>query len=159
MRYQMKQKLFSWADRFAIRDEAGDEVAAVDGKAFSWSNQLTFTDRDGNELASIQQKLLSWGPTYEIYRGGELAAVVKKKQWSFSPTFIIDVPGPDDLTAKGNWSDMEYTFTRGDQEVAVVSRQWFAAGDSYGVEIADGEDAILILAATVVIDMVHQDER
>lgn len=54
---------------------------------------------------------------------------------------------------------LEYTFTRGGVDVATVLKQWFAMTDSYGVDIADGEDAILILPATVVIDMVHHDER
>ncbi len=31
--------------------------------------------------------------------------------------------------------------------------------DTYGVEIADGEDDILILASTVVIDMVCHDGK
>ena len=35
MRYVMKQKLFSWGDDFVIKDENGNEVFFVDGKAFS----------------------------------------------------------------------------------------------------------------------------
>jgi len=55
---------------------------------------------------------------------------------------------------------MEYTFTRCGKVVATVSKQWFAWTDTYGVDIADGEDDVLILASTVVIDMVcHGDKR
>lgn len=44
--------------------------------------------------------------------------------------------------------------------VATVSKQWFAWTDTYGVEIASGEDDVLILASTVVIDMAcHEDQR
>ena len=44
--------------------------------------------------------------------------------------------------------------------MADVSKQWFSLTDTYGVEIADGEDDVLILASTVVIDMVcHGDHR
>ncbi|MDB6108639.1 MAG: hypothetical protein JWR69_389, partial [Pedosphaera sp.] len=32
MRYVMKQKLFSWGDDFAIKDEAGPDKFFVDGK-------------------------------------------------------------------------------------------------------------------------------
>ena len=40
-----------------------------------------------------------------------------------------------------------------------MSKRWFAFSDTYGVEVADGEDDILILASTVVIDMAcHQDK-
>jgi uncharacterized protein YxjI len=158
MRYQMKQKVWSWGDRFAIKNEHGQDVAFIDGKVFSIGDQLTFTDAAGNELAAIRQKVMSWGPTYEIYRGGELAAVVKQKLWAMKPTFTVDVPGPDDLTARGNWTAMEYSFERGGVEVARVSKAWFAWADTYGVEVVDTEDAVLILAATVVIDLVSSAE-
>jgi uncharacterized protein YxjI len=161
MRYLMKQKLFCLGDDFTIKNDRGEDVFFVDGKVFSIGDNLSFQDMNGNELAFISQKLLAWGPTYEIYRGDELAAVVKKELFTFFHCkFTVDVPGPDDLEAEGNFSDHEYTFTRSGQPVAQVSKQWFSLSDTYGVEITDGEDDILILASTVVIDMVcHGDKK
>jgi uncharacterized protein YxjI len=64
------------------------------------------------------------------------------------------------LEAEGNFLDHEYRFTRGGRIVATVSKQWFSWTDTYGVEVADGEDAVLLLASTVVIDMVcHGDDQ
>lgn len=160
MKYLMKQKLFCWGDDFAIKNEAGEDAFFVDGKAFSFGDKLSFQDMAGNELAFIRQKLLAWGPTYEIHRGGELAAVVKKQLFTFFRCkFTVDVPGPDDLEATGSFLDQEYTFARGSQTVAEVSKRWFSWSDTYGVDIADGEDDVLILASTVVIDMVCHDEH
>jgi uncharacterized protein YxjI len=155
MRFVMKQKLFSWGDDFYIKDEDGQDIFFVDGKAFSLGDQLSFQDLSGNELAFIKQKLLSWGPTYEIYRAGQLYAVVKKSFFSFlSYKFTVDVPGPDDLEAQGDFLDHEYSFNRSGNMVAEISKRWFSWTDTYGVDIVDGEDTILILACTVVIDMV-----
>src|SRR5512141_509906 len=161
MRYLMKQKLFSWGDDFTIKNEAREDVFFVDGKAFSIGNKLLFQDMQKNELAFIRQKLLSWGPTYEITRNGELAAVVKKHLFTFFKCkFTVDVPGPDDLEAQGNFLDMEYTFTRAGQVVAEVSKRWFSWTDTYGVDVREDEDDVLILASTVVIDMVcHADRK
>jgi len=161
MRYVMKQKLFSWGDDFRIKNESGADVFFVDGRAFSIGNKLSFQDLNGNELAFIRQKLLSWGPTYEITRGDELLAVVKKHLFTlFRCKFTVDVPGPDDLEAQGSFLDMEYSFERGGRTVARVSKKWFSWSDSYGVDINDGEDAVLILASTVVIDMIcHADSK
>jgi uncharacterized protein YxjI len=161
MRYVMKQKLFSFGDDFTIKDENGQDVFFVDGKVFSFGDKLSFQDMAGNELVFISQKLLSWGPTYEIYRGSQLAAVVKKSLFTFfNCKFTVDVPGPDDLEAEGDFLDHEYSFTRGGQTVASVSKQWFSWTDTYGVEIAEGQDDILILASTVVIDMAcHGDSK
>src|SRR4051812_34434348 len=161
MRYVMKQKLFAWGDDFRIQNEAGQEMFFVDGRAFSLGNKLSFQDMAQHELAFIQQKLLSWGPTYEIHRNGQLAAVVKKQLFTFfNCRFTVDVPGPDDLEATGNFLDQEYEFSRGSTTVAAVSKKWFAWSDTYGVDIADGEDDVLILASTAVIDMVcHGDQK
>jgi len=64
----MKQKLWSLADNFTIKNDAGEDVATVEGKTWSIGDKLTFFDALGNERAFIQQKLFTWGPTYEIYR-------------------------------------------------------------------------------------------
>lgn len=156
----MKQKLFSFGDDFRIRDEAGKDVYFVDGKAFSIGNKLSLQDMAGNELAFIKQKILNWSPTYEIWRGGELAAVVKKKLFALlHHRFSVDVPGPDDLEATGDFLDHEYSFRRGDRVVATVSKRWFALGDTYGIEIEDDEDPVLILASAVVVDEAcHPDD-
>lgn len=157
----MKEKIFSFGDDFAIRDEAGRDAYYVDGRAFSFGDKLSVKDASGNEQAFVRQKLLSWGPTYEIYRGGNLVAVVKKELFTFfRARFTVDVPGPDDLEAQGNFLDMEYTFERHGRRVATVSKRFFSFADTYGIDIADGEDDVLILASAVVIDLVcHPDKK
>lgn len=161
MRYVMKQKLLSFGDDYYIRDEQDRDVYYVDGKAFSIGQQLSLQDLSGAELAAIKQKIFNFAPTYEIYRNGEQAAVVKKELFTFFHcTFTVDVPGPDDLRAEGDFSDHEYSFTRGGNVVATVSKQWFSFADTYGIEIADGEDDVLILASAVVVDeCCHPDNR
>ena len=161
MRYVMKQKFWSWGDDFTIRDENGHDVFLVDGRAFSWGDKLSFRDMSGNEVAFIRQKLLSWGATYEIEVHGQMVAVVKKHLFTFLRCkFTVDVPGPDDLEAQGNFLDHEYIFERSGQAVAEVSKKWFSWTDTYGVDIAAGQNEVLILATAVVIDMVcHQESK
>ena len=164
MRYVMKQKLLAWGDDFTIRDENGQDRFFVDGKALSFGDKLSFQNMQGHELAFVNQKLLSWGPTYEIWRAGQLTAVVKKHLWTMLKyRFTIDVnadgPGPEDLEIEGDFWAHEYAFTRGGRPVAQVSKQWFAWADTFGVSVGEGEDDVLILAATVVVDLVLQHDR
>src|SRR6476469_10095220 len=162
MRYVMKQKLLSWGDDFRVKNEAGQDVFFVDGRAFSIGNKLSFQDLNGNELAFIRQKLLSWGPTYEIYRGGQLVAVMKQKLFTFLRyKFTVDetaTPQPVELEIAGDFWAHEYQFARNGVPVAMLSKRWFAWADTYGVDVSDAEDPVLILACTVVVDMVS-DER
>ena len=98
MRYVMSQKFFSLADSFTIRDENERDVFLVKGKVFSFGDKLSFQDVDGNELVYIDQRLLNWSPTYELWGGADLLAVVKREFFSFiHHRFTVDVPGPDDL--------------------------------------------------------------
>ena len=161
MRDVMKQRLFSWGDDFFIKDEDDRDVFFVDGQAFTFGDQLSFQDLSGNELAFIKQRVFSWGPTYEIYKGDDLYATVKKELFTFfNCRFTVDAPGPDDLEAEGDFLDHEYVFSRDGDTVATVSKQWFTLSATYGVDIAKDEDDVLILASTVVIDMAcHGDKK
>jgi uncharacterized protein YxjI len=160
MRYVMKQQIFCFGDDYVIKDEAGRDRFIVDGRAFSLGDKLSFMDMQGRELAFIRQKLLSLGPSYEIYYANDLAAVVSKHLFTFlSAKFSVDVPGPDDLEAGGDFLDHEYQFTRSGHAVATVSKQWFSWSDTYGVDVAPGEDDVLILASTVVIDLCCHGNR
>jgi uncharacterized protein YxjI len=161
MRYQMKQAWFSLGGDYVIHNAAAEPVYQIDGRVLALGDQLAFRDMAGNELAFISQQLLSWGPTYEIRRNHEVAAVVKKSLFTFLRCeFTVDVPGPNDLTAEGDFWEHEYTFTRGGQPVARVSKEFFAWTDTYGIDVAEGEDDVLILASAVVIDLCcHQEHE
>jgi uncharacterized protein YxjI len=154
MRYPLRKNLFSLGDKFVIRNENGEEVFFVNGEVFSVGHKLFFQDLKGNELIYISQKLLSWGPTYELYRGEEHVATIQKELFTFFRcTFGIHIDARGDLEAAGDLSDHEYTVSSNGAPVAQICKQWFSWADTYGVEVADGEDPVLLLASTVVIDM------
>jgi uncharacterized protein YxjI len=161
MRYVMRERMLSLGDDFTIKNSDGDDVFYVDGKAFSLRNKLSFKDMSGRELARIEQKLLSIGPQYEIIRGDQTVAVVKKKLFTLlRARFTVDVPGPNDLEAHGDFLDHEYSFERNGREVARVSKRWISLSDAYVVDVNEGEDDVVILATAVVIDLVsHPDEE
>ena len=161
MRYIMRERILSWGNDFTIKDADGRDVYYIDGKVFSFGDKLSFRDMVGNELVLIDQKLLSLGAQYEIVRGTATVAVVKKHLFTpFRARFTVDVPGPDDLEAKGDFLDHEYAFERDGREVARVSKKWFSVTDTYAVDIDAGEDDVLILASAVVIDLVsHPDQK
>jgi hypothetical protein len=66
--------------------------------------------------------------------------------------FAIDIADGADMKAHGNVFDHEYEIERDGDTVATISKKWFRVRDSYGVDIAAGEDTPLILAITVAID-------
>jgi uncharacterized protein YxjI len=85
---------------------------------------------------------------------------VKKKLFTLlRHRFFVDVPGPNDLEAKGDFFEHEYEFLLQDRPVAQVSKRWIALTDSYAININGGVDDVLILACAVVIDLVCHENR
>jgi uncharacterized protein YxjI len=159
MRYILKQKLFSIGGDFMIKDAQGNDVFFVDGKAISLGRRLVIKDMRGETEATIQQHLVSLVPAYEISRRGKPSATISKR--FFSPIFDrlkVDLPGWDDIEVHGDLFNHEYTFSRQGHAVAQVSKAWISLVDSYGIDIADQEDDVLILASAVVIDEILDDE-
>jgi len=153
MRYQLKRRLFSIPERYMIQNDLGEDVAYVMGE-WSLRPELLVMDVRGKELARIHKVPFSMPGTFEIYRDGYLSAVIYREAvWTNKGSFTIDVPGTDDYTAEGDFTGHEYFLVRHGKAVAQISRQWFTMADTYGVEMLNAEDAILVLAATVVIDI------
>ena len=162
-RYVLRQSVIALASRYVVRDEEGRERWKIDGQLFSIGRKLAIQGPDGTEEAFIAEKVLSIGPTFEIRRpdrNGRVAAVVKKHLFTFFHCELtVDVPGPDDLLAEGDFLDHEYAFVRGERPVAHVSKRWFTLADTYGLDMSAGEDDVLLVAATVVIDQCCHEKR
>jgi uncharacterized protein YxjI len=71
--------------------------------------------------------------------------------------FSVDVRGGDDLDVHGNIVDHEYTIEQGREKVAEVSKRWFRVRDTYGIEIAPGQDEPLLLAVAACLDRMTHD--
>jgi uncharacterized protein YxjI len=66
--------------------------------------------------------------------------------------YAVDV-GSAVLTVQGNVLEQDYTIRQGRRTVAAVSRAWAGASEAYGVEVAPGQDDVLILAVTVCLTL------
>jgi len=156
-KYRMREKVFAIGDDFWIENEGGERVFKVDGKALRIRQTFVLEDPSGAELFSIQEKKLSVRDKMEIERDGHTVATVKKALVSpLRDRFSIDVEGGEDLDAHGNVVDHEYKIERGGDQVAEVSKRWFRVRETYGIEIAPGQDDALILAVTVCIDQMRR---
>jgi uncharacterized protein YxjI len=158
--YLIRERLFRLTEESDITDEHSQPVLHVAGKIFSLRNRLVLRNPEGREVAQVQRKLAAMRPTYQISIGGEEAAEVRKHSFvPFGDRFTIDVPGPDDLEMTGDLADHEFTIRRGDQTMATVSKRWFSMRDTYAVDIAKGENDVLILASVLALDLAEDQER
>ena len=152
-RYQMREKLFSVGDDFWIETESGERAFKVNGKALRVRSTFILESPSGEELLKVQEKKLRVRDTMEIERDGETVATIKKALITpLRDRFAIELEDGGELSAKGNIVDHEYEIERDGDTVAEVSKRWFRIRDTYGIEIAPGENDPLILAATACID-------
>jgi uncharacterized protein YxjI len=161
-RYKIRQKLFSIGDDFWIEDQKGRRVFKVDGKALRLRKTLIFEDMHGNKLCQIQERWLPIKETMAIDGpdGKQMAVVKKALITPFRDKWDVKVNDGPDLDVQGNIFDLEYSIKQGWNKVAQVSKKWFRLTDTYGVEIDDGQNDILILAIAVAIDMMaHDDDK
>ena len=152
-KYRMREKMFAIGDDFWIENEEGERAFKVDGKALRIRDTFVLEDASGAELYKIQEKKLTIRDKMEIERGDATVATIKKALVSpLRDRFSIEVEGGEDMEAKGNIVDHEYKIERGGEKVAEVSKRWFRIRDTYGIEIAEGQEQALLLAVTVCID-------
>jgi uncharacterized protein YxjI len=156
-RYTMREKLFAIGDDFWIETGDGERAFKVNGKALRLRSTFVLESPGGEELFTIQEKKLSVRDKMEIERDGRTVATIKKALINpLRERYSIEVPGGTDLEAKGNIVDHEYEFKRDGDKIAEVSKRWFRVRDSYGIEVAPGQDDALILACTVCIDQMSR---
>jgi uncharacterized protein YxjI len=154
----MRQKLISIGEDYTIEDERGQPAYRVDGKVMRIRETFVLEDMAGHEVATIREKKLAIRDSMAILRGGKTVATVKKALIApFGDRFIVDVEGGDDLKVKGDLLDHDYEISRDGKRVAEVSKKWFAIRDTYGIDVADGEDDALILAVAVALDEMAHD--
>lgn len=152
-RYQMREKLFAIGDDFWVETEGGQRAFKVDGRALRIRSTFILESPAGEELFKIQERKLRVRDTMDIERGGDTVATIKKALVSpLRDRFTIELEDGGELSAKGNIVDHEYEIERDGEKIAEVSKRWFRIRDTYGIDIAPGENDALIVAAVVCID-------
>ena len=149
MKLLIEQEIFSWKDRFAVRDEAGSDRYYVTGELFSWGKKLHVCDKSGREVAYIEQQLFTFRPRYAVYARGTLIGEVVKEFSFFTPRYTVEGA---DWDVEGDFWAHDYTVSRGGREVASIQKEWFTWGDCYALDIRDPADEIQALALVLAID-------
>jgi uncharacterized protein YxjI len=158
--YVIRERMFGLGEDSDITDGAGQPVLHVDGKVLSLHNRLILRDQAGRQVGQLHRKLAALRPAYEIDLGGTDVAEVRKHLFTpFGERFTIDVPGPDDMQIRGDLFSHEFTIDRDGQVVATVSKRWLTVTASYAVEVAPGEDDLLILASVLALDLAIDAEH
>ena len=79
MKLYIKEKVFSWGDKFYVKDALGNDRYVVEGEVFTLGKKLHVYDRLNREVAFIRQKLWTFLPRYMVsVEGTDVAEIVKE---------------------------------------------------------------------------------
>jgi uncharacterized protein YxjI len=161
MRYLVRERLFDFKEDFWVTDERGDRVFYARSKLVSLHHTLVLEDARGHKLASIKHKLLTFLDSMNIEHDGRVVATVHRAV--FSPLHhrsIIELHDEGTkLEAVGNIIDKDFEIRYGRHAVARISRKWFRLRDTYGVDVAPGQNDALMIAIAICLDRIHHDEQ
>ena len=156
MKLYIKQKVFSWADKFTVWDEYGNEKYYVEGEFFSWGKKLHVYNTMGTEVAFIQQKVWSFLPQFNVFvNGNQVAEIVKEFTFLF-PKYSIKGLGWD---IQGSFLAHDYEIMRNGFPIVSIRKEWMTWGDCYELDISNPNDEIVALAVVLTIDCVMAAEK
>jgi len=158
MRFYIKQKVFSFKDKFRVMDETQKELYSVEGKFISIQNKLQLLNMDGSQVLNAQKKLFKLFPRYDIYtpHNDHLATIQKK--FSIRPKFLVTV-GNEELQVEGSFFAHSFGVMRGGQEVASIHKKVISWGDTYEIDVHDELNTELYLFIVIIIDQVIHEQK
>ena len=156
MKLYMKEKLFSFHDRFTIKDENGWDKYYVEGEFLSLGKRLHLLNSFGEEVALIRQELFTLMPRYTVSVAGREIARIRKEFTLFFQRYVIDGLGWE---VEGSVWEHRYEIRKNGRLIVAIDKEWMTWGDSYVLDSVDPADEILALAVVLTIDCVVESSQ
>lgn len=148
MKLYIKQKVFSFRDRFTVKDEYGEDKYYVEGEILSLGKKLRIYDMDGNELAFVRERLLAFMPKFTIeINGSEIAEIIKRFTF-LRPKYYVDGLGWD---VEGDFFSHNYDITDGNKTIVSIHKQFMAWGDTFEIDVQKDNDEIIPLQSFLLL--------
>lgn len=156
-KFKIKGTVFSFLARYTITDEA-DQLCYT-AKSNFWQTRMPLLDSMGSEVLTISRHLFALRYTYYIMKDGQRLFKVWKTLNLKPRIFIESLAEPDAFVVQGNFWTTEYAFYRNDKEFAYVSHKLFDIRGLYGAAIQAEEQAEVVLALVLIIDLIRKSKR
>lgn len=130
-----------------LRTTSGEPVLIVKRGISLFLSKVDVLDDQGNRIGGFKQKFFSIGGAFSV----------------------LDANDQPLCDLKGKWTSWEYSFRKGDKELARVSKKWaglgkelFTSADNYMISISEDVPTehpirILVMAAVMCIDFVLKE--
>jgi len=156
MKLCLRQRIFTWFDTYDVTSEDGVTFFTIRGELALFHHRLTVLDGNGIEVATLEERMLTFRKHFYIDIPNRASGELIKEWTLFQPRFFLDfVP----WTVTGDFFGWDYSILNGPTEIARIYKQFFTWGDTYVIDVANPNDALLCLLIVVGIDITKEDHH
>jgi uncharacterized protein YxjI len=156
MKLYIKQKVFSFNDKFTVKDETGTDRYFVEGEIFTLGKKLHVYDVNHTERIFLQQKVWTFLPRFFVFVDGLQVAEIVKEFTFLKPVYSILGLNWEVI---GNFWAHDYEIINQGHVVVNIKKEWLTWGDTYVLDIPDQRDELNALAVVLAIDAVMSQQR
>lgn len=138
MRLYIKQRVFTFKDKYDIYDENQNPIYYVEGKMFSFFDQISLYNTHHQLEFFIKKKFSMFLSKYEIYKGSMIYAQVQQK-FSFMKRRLDITSQIGNIQINGDFFSHNYTISLNDCILGSVRKKWLSWGDSYELDIPSSD--------------------
>jgi uncharacterized protein YxjI len=148
MKLYVNEKLFSFHNRFYVKDESDKDIYEISSKIISLGDKTTINDMEGNKVAYIEQEILHLTPHYNVYISDILEFQIIKKFQLFKNDYTLS----NEYRVEGNFFMLDFkVFDDNNNQIGSIKRKFISIGDKYEIEINDISKKEIVLAIIVAI--------
>ena len=149
MKLYIKQRVFTYKDKFDIRNSLNAVEYTAKGKILALSKRFNIEDNKGKRVAIIKKKIFSIFPNYKIKIIDDKTYHLKRKFTFFKHKYKVT---PLDWELKGDFIDHNYEMKGKEGTIMSIRKQWFKWGDSYELDIPNKKNALLSTCIAIAVD-------
>lgn len=158
MKFYIKQKVFSFKDKFRVTDESQNLLYEIKGKVFSISNKMELLDKDGKVLFTSKRKVLRLLAKYFIFDSSEQEVATIERKFSLRPRFDLSILRKEQ-TVDGSLFAHSFHILDNGKVVASIQKRIISWGDTYEIEVFEKENVELYLFVVIILDQVLHERK
>lgn len=157
-RYRMSSDLAALGTDFLILNGDGEHVLRVNGVELAERDTIVVEDLKGRPLFRALAHHVRKANRLTILdaMGTEAGAVRRSLDTPLRDRFSIELSDGTTLEVQGHPAAYEFSIIGPNGVIATISRRWFRATNSYGIETTPGQPDAFLIASIIALDlMVH----
>ena len=120
--------------------------------------KYAFYDMTGLKALSLERQFAFFKFVFQLYEDRNIIADFKNVGALMKNNYTIQC-ADGELFVEGNLFMTEFTVTKGEEEVAKISRQKFQRKNQYGLAVSEKVDSDIILGLAMMIEIIRKVKR